>query len=182
VDSHELLPEVAIDELTFEQTDLYPYQALLKEADSVMVAHAAYPNLSLQETDRSGRLLPSSLSSNFINSLLRDQLRYDGVVITDDLEMGAIIKNFGIGEASKLAINAGCDMLAICADPDAIREGHKAVCDAVRDGEITEEQLDRAIERLTALKGSIAARSEFNQQRLDGLAEEIAAFNAELAS
>lgn len=134
VDSHEELPIVDIPESELDEVDLFPYRELLASGDvrSIMVAHASFPTHRLQETDQNGRLLPSSLSYNFITTLLRGELGFDGLVITDDLEMGAIIKNYGIGDACKMAILAGVDMLAICADPERIREGYNAVLHAVR--------------------------------------------------
>ena len=113
-----------------------------------MIAHAAYPKSSLQEHDQNGKLLPSSLSKAFVTTLLREQLGYNGLAITDDLEMGAIIKNYGIGEACKMAINAGADMLAICADPVRNSKAIDAVLAAVESGEITQRRLRRSLERI----------------------------------
>ena len=117
VDSHEELPNVSLTKDELETVDLLPYKALFKsrEVAAVMIAHAAYPKLDLQEAAQNGKLLPSSLSFNIVTTLLRQQLGYDGLVVTDDLEMGAILKNYGIGEACVLAILAGEDMLSICA-------------------------------------------------------------------
>ena len=99
VDSHEELPLVEIAEDELLSSDLLPYQELFAngEVRLVMAAHAAFPNSRLQERDENGKLLPSSLSQNFITQFLRDELGYDGLAITDDLEMGAIMKNYGIG-------------------------------------------------------------------------------------
>src|SRR5580765_9102299 len=125
VDSHEELPTVDILESELIATDLFPYRELLKTSDvpAIMVAHASFPHHRLQETDQNGKLLPSSLSYNFVTKLLRGELQFDGLVITDDLEMGAIVKNYGIGDACKMAVAAGVDMLAICVDPVSVREG-----------------------------------------------------------
>ena len=73
-----------------------------------MVAHAAFPASKLQETGQNGKLVPSSLSSNFVTNLLRGELDFDGVIISDDLEMGAIVKNYGIGDACKMAVERRC--------------------------------------------------------------------------
>ena len=181
VDSHEVLPEVAISERVFEETDLYPYREMLGAADSVMIGHQAYPELSLQETDQNGRLLPSSMSRNVVTSLLREQLAYDGLAISDDLEMGAVIKNYGIGDACKMAVNAGCDMLAICADPQAIRTGFRAVLAAVRDGGITEGRIDSSVERISSAKAKVTPPCVFDSVRISQLSGDIAAFNSELS-
>ncbi|MBK7393314.1 MAG: glycoside hydrolase family 3 protein [Chloracidobacterium sp.] len=183
VDSHEELPQVYISEDELTETDLYPYRELFAtgEAKAVMAAHTAFPRIGLQEIDQSGKLLPSSVSSNFINTLLRGTLGFDGLAITDDLEMGAIVKNYGIGDACKMAVDAGIDMLAICADPQAICEGHQAVLEAVNSGELTEDRIDESLVRIAALKGSLSGPVEFNADRIGELSDEVAAFNADLA-
>jgi len=153
VDSHKELPSVSISEQELSDTDLFPYRTMLAtgEAKSVMVAHAAFPNNRLQEHDQNGKLLPSSLSPPIISKLLRGELGYHGLVLTDDLEMGAIVENYGIGEACKMAMAAGADMLAICASVDAINEGFEAVSEAITSGELSEDRLDESIERIRSL-------------------------------
>jgi len=182
VDSHKELPAVSVSEEEFFDTDVFPYKLLLaKDAiKSVMVAHAAFPNIGLQEEDQNGKLLPSSLSPAIITNLLRGELRYDGLVLTDDLEMGAIVDNYGIGEACKMAINAGVDMLAICAGVDAINEGHAAISKAVDEKEISEERIDESIARIFAAKNFLELPLPFDNARLDSLSDEIAAFGARL--
>jgi beta-N-acetylhexosaminidase len=184
VDSHDELPSIEIPEERLDLIDLFPYREWQRFHGSrfpaVMVAHAAFPGHTLQETDQNGKLLPSSLSYNFVTNLLRGNIGFDGLVITDDLEMGAIIKNFGVGEAGKMAINAGVDMLAICADPHAIRGGYSAVRTAAENGEINYERLDDSLRRVAVLKASIPAPVPFDAARLAELTDEVAAFNDEL--
>ncbi len=182
VDSHRELPLVSISESEFSEIDLFPYRTLLAKGDvkSVMIAHAAFPNIRLQDADQNGKLLPSSLSPAIISKLLRGELGYDGLVLTDDLEMGAIVDNYGIGEACKMAISAGADMLAICAGVDAINEGYAAVSDAVTNGDVSEERIDRSIARISLVKQSLSQPLPFDDERLDSLSDEIAAFTARL--
>jgi len=139
-----------------------------------MVAHAAYPSLDLQETDQNGRLLPSSLSFHIVTKLLREKIGFDGVAITDDLEMGAIVKDYGIGEACKMAIKAGNDMLAICANEDAVREGYGTVLQAVQDGTIPKLRIDEAVSRIQALRSGLSAPLPFDAARLSQLSSQIA--------
>lgn len=176
VDSHEELPQVNISDEEFSATDLSPYRKLIGNgsAHAIMVAHAAFPMVGLQETAQDGRLLPASLSREMISGLLREQLGFDGVVITDDLEMGAIVRNYGIGEACKMAINAGVDMLAICASEDAIREGFLAIKDAVQNGGITEERLNESVRRILVLKTKMQPSLPFDAERIGQLSDEIA--------
>ena len=183
VDSHEELPQIDVSEDELTEIDLYPYRELFAggEAKAVMAAHTAFPRIGLQETDQSGKLLPSSLSNNFINTLLRGTLQFDGLAITDDLEMGAIVKNYGIGDACKMAVGAGIDMLAICADPVAIREGHQAILDAVISGELSEDRIDESLLRIAVLKASLSDPLEFNADRISKLSDEVAALNEDLS-
>ena len=183
VDSHEELPQVLIDEDELANVDLFPYSGLLKtgKISAVMAAHAAFPQHRLQELDENGKLLPSSLSKNFISTLLRGRLGFDGLVITDDLEMGAIVRNYGIGDACKMAVNAGVDMLAICADEGRIREGYKAVLDAVRSGEIPEAWINESLVRIAAVRSKLSEPSEFDQNKLSVLSERITALNEDLS-
>ncbi|MEO7538653.1 MAG: glycoside hydrolase family 3 N-terminal domain-containing protein [Pyrinomonadaceae bacterium] len=183
VDSHEELPTVDISNTELMSVDLSPYRELIARGDvhAVMAAHASFPNLNLQETDRNGKLLPSSLSYSFITTLLRGELALRGLVITDDLEMGAIINNYGIGEACKMAINAGADMLAICAEPANIRGGFQAVVNAVKAGEISPERVDESLERIAGVKGKLSLPLNFDNARLDALSDEIARFTEQIS-
>lgn len=183
VDSHEELPMVDIPEAELSDVDLFPYRELLESSEvrAVMVAHASFPHHHLQESDQNGKLLPSSLSYNFVTTLLRGELCFDGLVITDDLEMGAIVKNYGIGEACKMAVLAGADMLAICADPDAVRDGFKAVLKAVNEGEIGIERIDQSLTRIAHVKkNGLSQPLPFDIERLEQLSSEIAELNERL--
>jgi beta-N-acetylhexosaminidase len=115
-----------------------------------------------------------------VRTLLRDELNFKGVAITDDMEMGAIVRNYGMGEACKMAINAGQDMLAICASVDAINEGYEGVSKAIHDGSISEGRLDESVERVLDLKSSIPERSDFDGARLEELNQRIANLNHNL--
>ncbi len=179
VDSHEELPSVAISETEFIDVDLVPYRELLQTdaVQAVMAAHACYPQHSLQEKDQRGKLLPSSLSYNFITKLLRGELGFDGLVITDDLEMGAIIKDYGIGDACVRAVTAGVDMLAICADPESIRQGYNAVLESVRSEAIDIARIDESLTRIAQVKSQLSPPAAFDPSRLETLSTEIALLN-----
>jgi beta-N-acetylhexosaminidase len=181
-DSHEELPEVRISEEELRDTDLIPYQRLFERnlIHCIMVGHALFPNTDLQDEAQNGKLLPSSLSRKVIDGLLRAELQFDGLIITDDLEMEAIVKNFGIGDACVMAINAGADMLAICADGGRINEGYDAVLKAVESGEISKERLNKSLERIAAVKSLLNEPLPFNSQRLAELSDSVARLNDEL--
>ncbi len=181
-DAHDELPIVEISKEELLKNDLIPYQNFLslKEVYAIMVAHASFPNSDLQETDQNGKLLPTSLSFNFVTKLLREQLNYENLIITDDLEMGAIINTYGIGEACKMAIKSGEDLLAICANESAVREGFQAVLDAVKNQEISESRVDESLQRIYNVKTKITQPLPFDSARLQELSENIAELNTQL--
>ena len=181
VDSHEELPSVLLGRDEIREVDLYPYRELLYRDDlAVMVAHAVYPNAHLQDAGSDGKLLPSSLDPRIVTSLLRGELNFKGVAVTDDMEMGAIVRHYGIGEASKMAVKAGEDMIAICASMEAIDEAYTAVTKAVSSGEIMEEMIDRSVQRIFQLKTKIAEPPAFEVSRLETIKERIKNLNQHL--
>lgn len=174
-DSHEELPTVKLTKEELFETDLYPYFELFKNSGvfAVMVGHAAYPSIDLQEKDSKGKFLPSSLSRNFVTSLLREQMNYQNLVLTDDLEMGAIMKNYGIGEASKMALKAGNDCLLICADTNRMLEAFEFVANAVETGGISEERIDASLKRIADIKNRLQPPLAFDENRLSQLSDDI---------
>jgi beta-N-acetylhexosaminidase len=118
VDPHHDLPVV---DATLEELlacDLIPYTALTPELDAIMVAHIHYPAIDAQ--------LPASLSRRIITDLLRNQLGYEGLVITDDLDMGAITQGYGRGPDCELAWLAGNDLPLICHNLESVDLAEKA--------------------------------------------------------
>jgi len=133
----------------WEKKELEPYRLLKKKADTVMVAHVFNKNIDEK--------YPASLSYKTITKLLRWKLDYHGVVITDDLQMGAISQKFGLKNTLKLAIHAGNDILLIGnqLDPKKVVSSKKLVdtiTTLVRSGEITQESIDKAYRRVQKLK------------------------------
>lgn len=179
-DPHEELPIVNLTHQDLLENDLVPYQKLLSETHCVMIAHAAYPNLDLQERDQNGKLLPSSLSFNIVTKLLRQKIGFSGLVVTDDLEMGAIVKNYGMGEACKMAFKAGIDMLLICANSEAVQQGFQAITQAFKNGEISENRLDESLQRIAAFKNLMQPPPAFDEDRLAELSKQVKQLNEKL--
>ena len=179
-DPHEDLPIVNSDYETLVKTDLVPYRKLLQQTHCVMIGHAAYPKLDLQERDQNGKLLPSSLSFNIVSKLLRQEIGFQGLVVTDDMEMGAIVKNYGMGEACKMAFKAGIDMLLICANPEAVKEGFAALVEAVENGELDEADINNSLERISVYKSKMHPSAVFDTNRLAELAERIKRLNEKI--
>ena len=131
----------SLEELT--QVELVPF---LKGIDAgvpvIMAGHIACPGITDDE-------LPASLSPVLIDSLLRQQLGYTGVIVTDAMDMSAIADRYTAGEAAVLALQAGCDMVLIPADLD---EAIDAVRQAVKDGTLTTARIDESVFRILKLK------------------------------
>ena len=145
VDSHVELPIVNKNLKELESLELIPFQnAIQNGADVVMVGHILLP-----EIDDS---MPSSISKKVITDILRERMQYEGVVMTDDMTMKAILNNYEIGEAAVEAIKAGNDIVLIAHDYEKIDRAIQAILDAVRNGEIKEEQINKSVERILHLK------------------------------
>jgi beta-N-acetylhexosaminidase len=133
----------------WNQVELEPYQLLKEKADTVMVAHVFNQKIDSE--------YPASLSFQTITRLLRGEIGYQGVVITDDLQMGAITQKYGLKNTLKLAINAGDDILLIGnqLDPNKIVSTKTLVgtiAQLVQSGEVKEEGIEKAYQRVQALK------------------------------
>jgi beta-N-acetylhexosaminidase len=136
---------------TFNEEELFPYKHLIRQdqADIIMTAHVMNKTIDPD--------WPATLSPAFITSLLREKLGYDGLVMTDDMEMGAIQKNFGFAEAIVRAINAGCDIIALANNSSTYSEktvykAYEAVYNAVKTGKISLKQIDSSYQKIISLK------------------------------
>ena len=130
-----------IDELW--QCELLPFAAGIRAgADFVMTGHISLPNVT-------GSDLPATLSEKIIADLLRDRMEFEGIVITDAMNMGAIIDQYGSGSAAVSALQAGVDMILMPAD---FQSTYQAVIDAAYSGELSEERIDDSVRRIIRTK------------------------------
>lgn len=138
-----------------EQFFLEPYRRIFKETDiaAVMVAHIEYPAFVTEINPRTGRLVPASVSKEVISDLLRKELGFNGLVITDAMNMGGITSQYIREEAAVKSLQAGADMLLIFFD-DFERE-YQAIITAVKTGIISLERLDDAVIRILTAKSQI---------------------------
>lgn len=124
-------------------TDMVPFVKQINEGVKfIMVGHISAPNII-------GSGIPSSLSSVMINDILRKQFGYDGIVVTDALNMGAIQNSYTSEEASVMAIQAGVDLLLM---PQDFKSAYNGIIEAVNDGRITEKRIDQSLERTLAIR------------------------------
>lgn len=134
--------------------EFVPFEAGIKAgADMVMVSHVAVSNITQNE-------VPASLSSLMVSDILRGELQFDGVIITDAMNMKVITKFYDPAQAAMMAIDAGNDMVLM---PDDFVEAYNGLLEAVKDGDLSEKKIDNAVERILAVKirrGIIPADSE----------------------
>ena len=184
VDSHEQMPMVSLSQEDLMAQDLAPYIELFQRKDDrvrcVMVSHGGFPNIDIKKGVTGGLLEPASLSHNIVTNLLRGELGYQHLVLTDDLEMGAIAKHCDIESAAVRAFMAGEDMMLICAHPDIIRRGYQALLGVARDGKLPKERLRSSLRRIAALKSIVKEPLPFNGDRLKELSDETTRLNEKL--
>ncbi len=119
-DSHLETPEILRNGDQIWREDLAPYRALRDELSMVMVNHAAYP-------ETPGKARPASVSAYWITTVLRKQIGYRGIILSDDLEMGGILKFMPMEEAAVAAVRAGIDLMEICHSPDLILRAYEGL-------------------------------------------------------
>jgi len=160
-DPHEDLPSSGAtkDELMAE--DVIPYTALMPELDAVMLAHVVFPKIDPE--------FPASLSKTIVTGWLRDQLGFDKhLILTDDLDMGAIYGRYGRGEDVKMAILAGNDLAMICHKTETAEIAAEAI------GELPAGLCDDARERLARFRKKMSGPLQFEQGKWDALCRKIA--------
>jgi len=146
VDSHLNLPVISADRERLARLELVPFKAAIDAGvDSVMTAHVAVPAIAPPD-------LPATLSPAILNGLLRENLGFKGLVITDALEMGGIAKGFNSGEACVRALEAGADALLMPTDPEA---AVRAVVNAVQSGRLSRSRIQESVAKLLAAKERI---------------------------
>lgn len=142
-DSHDAAAISDVDAKTLRQRELIPFMAGIEAGSPmVMVAHIKLPGITHDD-------LPASLSHVVICDLLRDELGFDGVVITDALDMGAISEFLDSGEASCMAIEAGADLLLM---PKDLPQAFAGVKSAVKAGKITENRIEESVLRILKMR------------------------------
>ncbi|UOQ42837.1 beta-N-acetylhexosaminidase [Halobacillus salinarum] len=157
VDSHLELPKVNKTLTQLQQLELIPFkQAVNQGADVVMVAHILIPEL-----DGS---YPSSMSKNMITGILRDNLGYNGVIMTDDMTMKAITNHYHLKEAAIQSIRAGNDIILIAHGPQNAIDSIEAIKRAVKQGDLSEERINQSVKRIIQLKMKYGLTDEKSDQ------------------
>src|SRR5580700_7678173 len=146
VDTHLNLATIPADMDRLEKLELVPFKAAIEaNVDAIMTAHIAVPALAPPD-------LPATLSPAILTDLLRKQLGFTGLVVTDALEMGGIAKGYSAGEASVRALEAGADTLLMPADPD---QAINAVMAAIASGRLTRLRIETSVLKILAAKEKV---------------------------
>jgi len=133
IDPHHELPSINVDADRLLEVDLPPFRELLNsDLLAVMTTHALYPALDSEK--------PATFSEE-ITGMLKGELGFTGALLTDDLEMGAVVKNYPMGEAAVNAVKAGHDLALICRKREYIDECRQALADSLRAGHLAESRL-----------------------------------------
>ena len=184
VDSHEEMPLVHLSHDDLIAQDLAPYIELFGRRDDrvrcVMVSHGGFPNIDIKQEITGGLLEPASLSYNIVTKLLREELGYQHLVVTDDLEMGAISKHCDIESAAVRAFLAGEDMSLICAHPDIIRRGYDAMLAVALEGDLPKDRVRGSLKRIAAMKSIVKPPTPLEMDRFEALSAETAKLNEKL--
>jgi len=145
-DSHTGLPKIEADRATLDRVELPPFRAAIAaRVPAIMTAHIVVPSLDATPD------LPVTLSKAVLTDLVRSTLAFQGLVVTDDLEMGAL-KNIGEAAAGLRALQAGADYLLFRFDESAQLEGHRLITEAVRSGSLPSARLDQSVGRVVDAK------------------------------
>lgn len=180
-DSHIGLPAIDADWRRLTSQELVPFRAAVTAgAGGIMSAHIALPRLD------QGRIRPATMVPEILTGVLRDSLGFDGLIVTDALDMGAVVRDYGPAEAAVQALLAGADVLLMPTDPRAAVE---AVARAVEEGRVTMDRLDRSVRRMLEHKerfglfehrtvdpdraGAVVGRREFSEAAREASARSL---------
>ena len=150
VDLHADTSIVPVSKETLLSEDTKVFVDLIKQSKpntyTIMVSHAMYPQIDPDH--------PSSLSKAIITDWLRKDMGYNGVIVTDDMDMGALAKHYTFGDMAVQSILAGSDILLVCHEYEHMQEAYNGLMKAVKDGRISKERLDESVKRILLMKMS----------------------------
>ena len=148
VDSHQDIETIVADRYTFDTVDLVPFKKIINERDNskfmIMVSHYKYTAFDAENS--------ATLSPAVMTELLRNELGFKGVIITDDLDMGAVSKYHDERYLSVASVKAGADIVLSCHEYEKQRKMYEGVLEAVKRGEISEERINESVRRILKMK------------------------------
>ncbi|MCJ7729562.1 MAG: hypothetical protein MUO27_06770 [Sedimentisphaerales bacterium] len=144
-DAHDVLDIIRADKKRIQEVELYPFKAAIAAGvKAIMTGHSVYPAYD----DK----FPTTLSEKLLTGLLREELGFDGVIVSDAIGMAAILKQWPLPRACALAIKAGCDTILLKADDESRSQCFFGIKQAVENGQISEERLNEAVTHLLRMK------------------------------
>ncbi len=187
VDSHDQMPIVNLSHDDLVSQDLAPYIELFlfrqDEDDrirAVMISHGGFPHINLQTGKLGGNLLPASINHDVVTKLLRQELGFKHLALTDDLEMGAITRHSPIEAAVKAAFRAGEDMVLLCSSVEAVRSSYRQMLQDFKNGALDPERLDESLGRIANFKNRLQPPLPFDHKRFQELSDAVAVLNKKL--
>jgi beta-N-acetylhexosaminidase len=160
IDAHHDLPVIKRTRAELDAQELAVFRQFMKRVDSMMVCHGWYPHLEAETT-------PASLSHRVITELLREDFGFRGLIMTDDLDMGAILNEYGLEETIGLAIGAGNDLAMICHRVPAIEDALGYL------QKLPAEELDCALANVARFKKKLAEPDDFSESTFRDINDEI---------
>ncbi|MDZ4742750.1 MAG: beta-N-acetylhexosaminidase [Verrucomicrobiota bacterium] len=176
-DPHFNLPLVDRTKKQLMEVDLVPYMKLAKSKliPSIMIGHGHFPCFHKDP-------YPASISKVIIEGLLRKTLKYQGAVVTDDLEMGAITKMLPIEESAVKTLQAGSDLVLICHTPSIMINAFEAVEKAYKDGEISEKTIEISQKRVAKFKAMVPKSVKYSDKAFEKIKKDTARFTDKVMS
>jgi beta-N-acetylhexosaminidase len=150
LDSHLALPRLTHDRRRLDEVELAPFRALATMLPSVMTAHVVFDALAPN--------VPATLSHRVVTELLKGELGFEGLVVSDDLEMKAVRESVGVADAAVQAIEAGCDTLLVCSDLAEIEAAREALARAAERSSSFRDRLADAAQRTTSMRRAFPPR------------------------
>src|SRR5205823_6731474 len=168
VDAHHDLPKIDRTRAELDREELAVFRSFIGRGaspeppivDSMMICHGWYPCFEPEKT-------PASLSYHVVTELLRDEMSFEGLIMTDDLDMGAILNEYGLELTIRLAIAAGNDLAMICHRIPEIEQVHRILRALPRD------QIERAVAKIARFKKNLAPPREFSEAAFSKIDNEI---------
>lgn len=173
VDSHVGLPEVPYEMDRLKEVELYPFQqAMNAGVDAIMSAHITFPKIDETKviSKKTGEeiSLPATLSHRILTGLMREEMNYDGLIVTDAMNMAAITEHYGTVDAAILSVKAGTDIVLMPVGLEAVRAG---LLEAIDNGDIKEKRIDASVKRILSLK---IKRGIFKEESPEPIEDRIA--------
>jgi beta-N-acetylhexosaminidase len=175
VDSHSELPQIDRSRDELMKHDVAPYLELFSKINArlnaIITGHAHYTAID------GPAALPASISKNVVTGLLREEMGFKGLAITDDLEMGAVTSTRDLSEAAVAAIEAGNDMVMVAGSPEHASAAWQAMAQAARDGRITKTHISRAFDHIARIKSMVSPPHAQTEIAVSRLRERVAELN-----